>query len=39
LTIGEFDGIIGQVRGSATITGLHQFVLDQNDPFQQGFLL
>ncbi len=39
LTIGEFSGIIGQVRGSAVITGLHQFVLDPNDPFQQGFLL
>lgn len=39
LTIGEFNGIIGQVRGSAAITGFHQFVLDQNDPFQQGFLL
>ena len=39
LTIGEFDGIIGQVRGSATITGFHQFVLDPDDPFQQGFLL
>ena len=37
--LGEFGGIIGQIRGSATITGLHQFVLDQNDPFQQGFLL
>ncbi|MFT5699859.1 MAG: proline racemase [Desulforhopalus sp.] len=39
LTIGKFSGIMGQVRGSATITGYHQFVLDQNDPFQQGFLL
>lgn len=39
LTIGKFSGIIGQVRGSATITGYHQFVLDHNDPFQQGFLL
>ncbi len=39
LTIGDFSGIIGQIRGSATITGYHQFVLDPNDPFQQGFLL
>ncbi len=39
LTIGEFSGIIGQIRGSATITGFHQFALDPNDPFQQGFLL
>ena len=39
LTIGDFGGIIGQVRGSAAITGMHQFVLDRSDPFQQGFLL
>jgi len=39
LTIGEFSGIICQVWGSATITGLHQFVVDPTDPFQQGFLL
>lgn len=39
LTIGEFSGIVGRVTGSATVTGLHQFVLDHNDPFQQGFLL
>ena len=39
LTIGEFGGIIAQIRGSATITGLHQFVLDPDDPFQKGFLL
>ncbi len=39
LTIGDFNGIIGQVRGNAAITGYHQFVLDQKDPFQQGFLL
>lgn len=36
---GEFSGIIGQVRGNATITGYHRFVLDAGDPFQQGFLL
>ncbi|MGB3225472.1 MAG: proline racemase family protein, partial [Desulforhopalus sp.] len=36
---GEFRGIIGQLRGSATITGYHRFVLDAGDPFQQGFLL
>lgn len=39
LTIGEFDGIVGQVRGNAQITGYHQFVADDNDPFPKGFLL
>ncbi len=39
LNIGEFKGIVGQIRGSATITGYHQFVLDSNDPFPEGFLV
>ncbi len=39
LTIGELRGIIGRIRGSATVTGYHQFVVDPKDPFQQGFLL
>lgn len=39
LKIGEFDGIVGQIRGSAQITGFHQFVMDPRDPFEKGFLL
>jgi proline racemase len=38
-SIGEFDGIVGQVRGNAQITGYHQFVVDDNDPFPEGFSL
>jgi proline racemase len=38
LAIGEFDAIVGQVRGNAQITGYHQFVVDADDPFPQGFL-
>ena len=38
-SIGKFDGIVGQVRGNAQITGYHQFVVDANDPFQNGFLI
>ena len=37
--IGAFNGIVGQVRGSAQITGYHQFVVDDADPFPEGFLL
>jgi proline racemase len=37
--IGEYGGIVGQVRGNAQITGYHQFVVDANDPFPEGFLL
>jgi proline racemase len=39
VTIGDFTGIVGQIRGNAQITGYHQFVVDENDPFQEGFLL
>ena len=39
VSIGEFGGIVGQVRGNAQITGYHQFVVDTNDPFPEGFLL
>ncbi|BBO67865.1 proline racemase [Desulfosarcina alkanivorans] len=39
LTIGEFNGIVGQVRGNAQITGYHQFVVDADDPVPEGFLL
>lgn len=38
-SIGKFDGIVGQVRGNAQITGYHQFVVDANDPFPKGFLI
>ena len=39
MPIGEFDGIVGRIRGNAQITGMHQFVVDENDPFPKGFLL
>jgi len=39
LSIGKFDGIVGQVRGNAQITGYHQFAVDANDPFPKGFLI
>ena len=39
VSIGEFGGIVGQVRGNAQITGYHQFIVDTNDPFPEGFLL
>jgi proline racemase len=37
--IGPFNGIVGQIRGHAQITGSHQFVVDPKDPFPKGFLL
>lgn len=37
--IGDYNGIVTRIRGSATITGFHRFVVDPDDPFPQGFLL
>jgi len=37
--IGDIDGVVAEVRGSAYITGFHEFVLDPRDPFPGGFLL
>jgi len=31
--------VVPEVRGSAHVTGVHQFVLDPRDPFPDGFLL
>jgi proline racemase len=38
-SIGKFDGIVGQVRGNAQITGYHQFVVDAGDPLPKGYLI
>lgn len=37
--VGEFEAIVGQIRGNAQIIGFHSFVVDKNDPFPKGFLL
>lgn len=39
VAIESFNGVVGQVRGNARITGFHQFVVDDLDPFPEGFLL
>ncbi len=37
--VGEYPAILPRVAGRAHLTGLHQFVLDPEDPFPQGFFL
>ena len=37
--IGDLDGVIVEIRGSAHITGIHEFILDPQDPFPEGFLI
>jgi proline racemase len=36
--IGSLDALVTRIKGRAWVTGLHQFVLDKTDPFQQGYL-
>lgn len=36
--VGQFCGAVPEVTGSAYITGMHQFVLQADDPLTEGFL-
>ena len=37
--IGDLDALITRIKGRAWVTGIHHFVIDKTDPFQQGFSL
>ncbi|MBU2515843.1 proline racemase family protein [bacterium] len=37
--LGKQPVVIAEITGNAQITGYHQFVLDANDPFPEGFLI
>ena len=37
--LGDTEAVVAEIRGSAYITGIHEFVLDPMDPFQEGYLL
>ena len=37
--IGSVDGFIVQIKGMAYLTGVHHFIVENNDPFQQGFIM
>ena len=37
--VGELDAIVPAISGRAWITGTHQFVVDPDDPFPEGFRL
>jgi proline racemase/trans-L-3-hydroxyproline dehydratase len=39
IRLGNKKAIVTEVRGSAQITGIHEFIIDSRDPFQKGFLL
>lgn len=38
-TVGGLPAVRVRVRGGAFVTGMHQFALDPEDPFPEGFLL
>jgi len=38
-TIGSMDAFVTRIQGRAWMTGIHHFLLDETDPFQQGFIL
>lgn len=35
--VGEFEGFIPEISGTAHLTGFHQFVIDPDDPQKHGF--
>ncbi|MBF0200101.1 MAG: proline racemase family protein [Desulfamplus sp.] len=37
--VGELDAVVTQIEGRAWITGIHKFLIEPTDPFQQGFIL
>jgi proline racemase len=37
--VGQYEAIVPKIKGKASITGLHQFVVDPSDPLAEGFLL
>ena len=37
--IGPVDGFIVQIKGMAYLTGVHHFIIEDDDPFQQGFIM
>ena len=36
---GPIQAVVAEIRGSAYITGMHQFYIDASDPFPKGFLI
>ncbi|MFC2062887.1 proline racemase family protein [Chloroflexota bacterium] len=39
VNVGSITAIIPEVTGRAFFTGMHTFVIDENDPFKYGFKL
>jgi proline racemase len=37
--IGEIQGVVVEIKGSAHITGTHNFLIDPSDPLPEGYLI
>jgi len=37
--VGDIPAVVPEITGSAYVTGIHQFVVDPDDPLKEGFLL
>ena len=37
--LGDTVAVVAEIRGSAHITGVHEFIVDSRDSFQEGYLL
>lgn len=38
-TIGSYKAMVTRIQGMAYITGIHHFVIEDHDPFDQGYLM
>jgi proline racemase len=38
-TVGDVPAVITEISGNGAVIGMHQFILDHDDPFQNGFLV
>jgi proline racemase len=39
VTVGNIPAVIAEIKGSAYITGIHEFIVDPKDPLQEGYLI
>ena len=37
--VGNFKAVVPEITGRAFVTGIHHFMIDEDDPFKYGFLL
>lgn len=37
--VGHLDAFVTRIKGRAWVTGIHHFVIEETDPFKEGFIL